>query len=293
MGKLVHDTVEKLAALAAKGHSGPTEALKMVSPNQSRVGLILGTGWGDPSVIKRYIAVEKEIDFFNCGIRPAERIEGHAGKFLFGTWDGIPVVVSSGRLHMNQVHDDPTRLRSWMGLLLAFMGTERRLIVTQSVGGLVDHLPAGTLAVPTMTQMWHLEEPWMNPGEFMPPEAEMPGEKSPFINIALEAALKADIVCVADVFYIMVVGTCFGGKGDRKTLKALGFQTVGMSLIPELSLVALENSGRSPEQRIRVAPVQFVSDNKDVPTHEGNTDEAHEAAPKLGVFLNEIIHAEW
>ena len=61
-----------------------------------KAGIVLGTGLGNLST---EIKVETAIPYEEIPNFPVSTVEGHSGKLLFGTLNGIPVVAMQGRFH--------------------------------------------------------------------------------------------------------------------------------------------------------------------------------------------------
>ncbi|WP_431215190.1 hypothetical protein ACQ86N_10990 [Puia sp. P3] len=68
-------------------------AVYSVSP---RIGIVLGSGLGN---LAQEIVAEKEIAYTDIPHFPVSTVEGHQGKLIFGTLNGQPVAVLSGRFH--------------------------------------------------------------------------------------------------------------------------------------------------------------------------------------------------
>ena len=93
------------------------------------VALILGSGLGDYA---GNIRVEKVIDYHDIEDFPVSTVPGHAGRFIFGYVDEIPVVCMQGRVHYYEGYPMtdvvlPTRLMKMMGA--------KTLILTNAAGG--------------------------------------------------------------------------------------------------------------------------------------------------------------
>ena len=266
-----------------------------------RDGLVLGTGWAARSVLRRHLQQKGlAIPFEKLGIA-VKNIQGHAGVFRVGDWDcggGLrsPVVISQGRIHRNQCGNDPELLTRWLSALLVLMGDGQRLLLTNAVGGLQPQIAVGSISVPTSAVYHHLDWRELYPGEFVTPELGLPRMGSPFNQAACQAAREAGLAVSGNTCTTMIIGPGFGGAGDRRVMgQVWGCHTVGMSPFPELGLIRAENAARKQRHRpqIRTGVVQFVSDNKAVPTHKGNQDEAKKRAPRLGRLITGIIKARW
>lgn len=264
----------------------------------ARIGLILGTGWSDDEVLNEHFQEESSVTFADAKLLPPTT-HGHAGLFRVGTWDGQPVVISQGRIHRHEVDHEPDLLRRWVGTLLYLMGRGTRVIITNAVGGNLPEAKPGMIALPCRIGGAEKGTPYLK-SEFVTPDAVLPNpdtyegmrEFRWLSGLIRSSGLKAFLY---PANYIMIKGPGFGGRADRLDWRARGFHVVGMSLSPELYLLAVENQDRvrDRESVIRVRAVQLVTDNDDAPTHEGNQAVAHELAPKLGVLLSNLLAADW
>ena len=64
--------------------------------------IVLGSGLGDYA---SQIRVESELPYGQIDGFPVSTVPGHAGKFIFGTIDDIPVVCMKGRVHYYEGYD--------------------------------------------------------------------------------------------------------------------------------------------------------------------------------------------
>ena len=72
-----------------------------------RLGLILGSGMGK---VAEAIEVTAEIPFEDIPGFPRSTVSGHEGKFILGTFNGMPVACLQGRVHLYE-GIDPATLR--------------------------------------------------------------------------------------------------------------------------------------------------------------------------------------
>ena len=61
-----------------------------------KVAIVLGSGLGDYA---EKIQVEAELSYSDIEGFPVSTVPGHAGKFIFGYVDKVPVVCMKGRVH--------------------------------------------------------------------------------------------------------------------------------------------------------------------------------------------------
>lgn len=276
-----------------------------------RIGLILGTGWSNPDVLKAEGFVLKfEIPFDRLGLHVTSG-SGHPNKFLFGTWHDKCIVISSGRIHLFQDREKfghESLIRRWMSLLIYFMNGSKQLVITSAVGGLSRHVHEDMLVMPSGIISAHLPMPYLigSEGEFVMSDhllwqnnSRRRDERNP--HIFRNAVHEIECQGETDVTHYVVPGPGFGGATERRLWQSWGCDTVGMSLDPELRLVALENQDNRPfgargeyhETDIRVFPTLYVSDAHDMPNNDEIQVRAKAMAPKFGKFLSEVVKAVW
>ena len=101
------------------------------------VAIVLGSGLGD---FVDEIKVEAELPYSELEGFPVSTVVGHAGKFIFGYVDSVPVVCMKGRVHYYEGYPIsdvvlPTRLMKMMGAEILFL--------TNASGGLNPSYSAG------------------------------------------------------------------------------------------------------------------------------------------------------
>jgi purine-nucleoside phosphorylase len=91
-------------------------------------GIVLGSGLG--TLVDR-MRVEATVSYAEIDLLPQSRVPGHAGRFVFGTLGGVPIVAAQGRVHLYEGRSaaEVTAFVRWMA--------ERgigRLILTNAAG---------------------------------------------------------------------------------------------------------------------------------------------------------------
>lgn len=266
-----------------------------------RMGLVLGTGWSDPDVLKNEgFVLQREITFEEVGINPGNGA-GHPNRFLLGTWHGQDVVISQGRVHLYQERaGQDSLIRKWMSVLLALMGDGKQIVLTCSVGGLSRSVKTGMVVQPVGLVSAHLPQPYLSgsDGEFVMSEhllwlkRENYGIDRMKIANTFAYAAEASGFEFERVTHMLIPGPGFGGASERKLWATQGCDTVGMSLDPELRLLALENMDNHDPQNpcdYSVLAALIVTDDHDLPDHQEIQAEAHKRAPKLGRFLSAVV----
>jgi len=297
-----------MGRLFVEGKSHPNQAL--IPRCGPRVGLILGTGWSDIHVLEDHgFICEKSLSFHLMDLDAPCFGEGagHPEMFLFGTWHDKPVVISAGRFHLYQErHGHTSIIRRWMARLINVMGMGSKIIITSSVGGLVrdfswsgiapDKIETGMVTSPSGIVSSDLAQPYLNGynAEFVMSEHLLVSDQERY-QIFKAAAEAANLKYVFGTTHRVIPGPGFGGRTERRLWGRQGCQTVGMSLDPELRLIALENQDRkldtspAPLPQIEVFPVHYVTDDHDLPNHEDIAREAKARAPLLGRLLCELV----
>ena len=99
------------------------EYCRTVTDFQPKVGLILGSGLGNYA---KNMDVECEIPYGDIPGFPVSTVQGHDGRFLFGTIGTVPVVLMKGRVHYYEGYSMeevvlPTRLMKLFGIEVLFL----------------------------------------------------------------------------------------------------------------------------------------------------------------------------
>lgn len=207
---------------------------------QPRVGLILGSGL---NALAASVEDAISIPFADIPHFPVSTVEGHSGRLIFGTLEGVPVVVMQGRGHYYEGYS-----MSRIGLPLRVMrllGAEL-LIVTNAAGGLNMTFRAGDVMVIRdhinligMAGLNPLRGP--NLAEFGPRFPSMNEAYEPALRqVAQEIALQAGIPTHLGV-YMCLAGPSFETPADVRFLRLIGADAVGMSTVPEV--IAARHSG--------------------------------------------------
>ncbi len=330
MGRLHCSMTDRRSPLYSRIISVCDRVSELEYLEKPREALILGTGWSNPNVLENEgFVCEKEISFSMLGMYVASG-SGHPNAFKFGKWHGKDVVISCGRFHLFQDRNfgEESLIRQWMRWLISFMNGSKRIVITSAVGSLSsERLREDTLVMPTGIVSAHLPMPYLigSDGEFVMsehllwengiPESECSDYHNEKWKVffgalnAIERFLPPEDYRIVPystfnsfkVSHYFIQGPGFGGATERKLWKSWGMDTVGMSLDPELRLIALENLDNRPsdvigayhETDIRVFPTLFISDAHDLPNNIEIQARAKAMAPKLGKFLSHVVKSEW
>jgi purine-nucleoside phosphorylase len=251
-----------------------------------RVGVILGTGWGDALKIDDARSMDfKEVP----GFSDLRQLEGHDRQIVTGRIGQTDVVALRGRVHLYESADASiyamVRLQAEM---LIHLGV-RQLILTNSAGALGHKAKVGDLVLVD--------------GFYSLAAGRMPifGDH-PSPDDAIDHGLRERILGRLPTYdamqvggpktayrsggYAMVQGPCFEGrKYDKTALVATGCSVVGMSTLPETCVAALYR-----DDNVRVLPVSFVSnDDKEEHSHQLVIGRTRSQATMLADFLGIAI----
>lgn len=108
-----------------------------------QVGVVLGSGLGDFAAL---VEADCILPYADIPGFPTTTVEGHAGRFVFGRLDGVPVAVMQGRVHYYEGYDMadvvmPIRLMRLLGV--------KSVVLTNASGGINPALKPGTFMLVT------------------------------------------------------------------------------------------------------------------------------------------------
>ena len=246
------------------------------------VAIVLGSGLGDYA---NNIKVETIIDYHDIDGFPVSTVVGHAGQFIFGYVDDVPVVCMKGRVHYYEGYDIsdvvlPIRLMGLMGAKILFL--------TNASGGINTNFGAGDF----MMLKDHIS--CFAPNPLIGPNIDELGTRFPDMshiydedlqNIIKETASENNIDLKEGV-YAQLTGPSFESPAEIRMLKALGPDAVGMSTVVEA--IAANHMG------LKICAISCVCNlaagiSPNPLTHEEVQAAANEAAPKFKELLTKSV----
>ena len=243
--------------LACVKHAA-TDLAEMAGGIRPKALVILGSGL---SGVAEVMDVSGEAPFETLTGFAASAVAGHAGRFVFGTIGGTPVMLMMGRLHLYEGHSVervvlPVRAAAVLGCEV--------LIATNAAGGVRESLLPGH----SMMITDHINLLGINPltgpnidelGVRFPPMADA---YSPRLQeIATDFAV-AEGIDLAEGVYAAVPGPNFETAAEVRYLRAIGADAVGMSTVPEV--IAARHAG------MQVAAFSLIANAA------GSTGDSHE-----------------
>lgn len=194
-----------------------------------RVAIVLGSGLGDYA---EGIRVEGELAYSEIDGFPVSTVPGHAGKFIFGCVEEVPVVCMKGRVHFYEGYPIsdvvlPTRLMKLMGAEVLFL--------TNAAGGVNTSFHAGDL----MLIKDHISV--FAPNPLIGPNIDELGTRFPDMSQVYDRRLQQAIISAAaengiflqEGVYAQLTGPSFESPAEIRMLRALGCDAVGMSTVVE------------------------------------------------------------
>ncbi|MGN0299533.1 MAG: purine-nucleoside phosphorylase [Lachnospiraceae bacterium] len=249
---------------------------------QPEIALVLGSGLGDYA---REIDVVKVLPYQEIEDFPQSTVEGHAGQFVFGYIQGIPVVIMQGRVHYYEGYSMtdvvlPIRLMALMGAKI--------LLLTNAAGGLNSSFRAGDFMLITDQIAAFVPNPLMGANENQlgvrfPDMSEIYDED--LQQIIREAASQIGILLKEGV-YIQLTGPSYESKAEVRMCQMLGADAVGMSTACEA--IAANHMG------MKICGISFISNpaaglQKAPLSHEEVKRAADSAAPIFKQLITQSV----
>ena len=249
---------------------------------EPKVAVVLGSGLGN---FAKVVDVKAELPYNEIEGFPVSTVPGHAGKFIFGYINEVPVVLMQGRVHYYEGYPItdvvlPTRLMKMMGAKVLFL--------TNASGGINPAFHAGSL----MLIRDHIS--LFAPNPLIGPNIEELGTRFPDMShvydeelqgIIRETAKENEIELFEGV-YAQLTGPSFESPAEIQMLYKMGASAVGMSTVVEA--IAANHMG------MKICGVSCVSNlaagmNSAPLTHEEVQEAANAVAPKFEKLLVESI----
>ncbi len=194
-----------------------------------KVAIILGSGLGDYA---DKIEVVAELPYNEIDDFPVSTVPGHAGKFVFGYVENVPVVCMKGRVHYYEGYSMtdvvlPIRLMKLMGAEILFL--------TNAAGGVNTSFHAGDLMMITD----HIA--CFTPNPLLGSNVDELGKRFPDMSNVYDSDLQEIIkntaeenqIAIQEGVYTYLTGPSYESPADIRMLRILGADAVGMSTVPE------------------------------------------------------------
>ncbi len=195
-----------------------------------KVGVVLGSGLG---AFGDELENSFSVPYAELADWPQSTAVGHAGKLVFGSISGTPIVVLSGRVHLYEGYTAQQVTYGIRKLKQLGIGS---LIVTNAAGGINLDYSRGALVLISD----HINLQGTNP--LIGPNDENLGPRFPdmteayskrYRQIAMTAGDELDIELKEGV-YAGLAGPSYETPAEIRYLRAIGADLVGMSTVPEV-----------------------------------------------------------
>lgn len=209
------------------------ETLSEHAPVAPVAGIVLGSGLAS---LEARVEGPVVVPFESVGGLPAAGVQGHGGRFVLGTLDGVGVVLQAGRYHPYEGHSlsvvgAPVRAMASMGV--------SAVVMTNAVGGIHPMLAPGDIVLVDDQINLSFRSPLAGPPR--PGEERFPDMSAPFsprlADIARQAAGQLRIPLREGV-YAGVLGPAYETRAEVRMLERLGGDVVGMSTVSEVIVAA-------------------------------------------------------
>jgi len=257
-------------------------SIRTVYSHKPRIGIVLGSGLGN---LAQEIVAEKEIAYTDIPHFPVSTVEGHQGKLIFGTLNGQPVAVLSGRFHYYEGYSPdqvvfPIRV-------LKFLGVET-LLLSNAAGGMNARFHVGDLMIIHDHISFFIVNPLLgkNESQLGPrfPDMSEPYSKA-LIQKAKAIAARLNIHLHEGV-YAGVTGPTFETRAEYKFLHLAGGDAVGMSTVQEV--IAARHVGMAIFA-ISVITDLGIREEDNIITHDEVLAAAAAAEPKLTALFKGLV----
>ena len=205
------------------------ESVRQKTDFVPKVAIVLGSGLGDYA---ETIQVKYELPYGEIEGFPVSTVPGHAGKFVFGYIDEVPVACMKGRVHYYEGYSVsdvvlPIRLMKLMGAGILFL--------TNAAGGVNPSFHAGDL----MMIRDHISS--FAPNPLIGPNIDALGTRFPDMSNVYDrelqgvilAAAKENHIFLQEGVYAQMTGPSFESPAEIRMLRTLGCDAVGMSTVVE------------------------------------------------------------
>ena len=193
------------------------------------VAIVLGSGLGDYA---ESIRVESELPYSGIDGFPVSTVPGHAGRFIFGYLEDIPVVCMKGRVHYYEGYPIsdvvlPVRLMKLMGAKILFL--------TNAAGGVNTSFHAGDLMlikdqISVLAPNPLIGENIEELGVRFPDMSHVYDEE---LQQVIRRAAKDNGIFLQEGVYTQLTGPSFESPAEIRMLRTLGCDAVGMSTVVE------------------------------------------------------------
>ncbi|MBP0975235.1 MAG: purine-nucleoside phosphorylase, partial [Oscillospiraceae bacterium] len=249
---------------------------------QPEIALILGSGLGG---FAEKIDVKETVPYAESPGFPVSTVAGHAGRFVFGYCDGVPVAVMQGRVHM---YEGYTPQEAVLPIRLLHMLGAKVLFLTNAAGGIQPGMHAGEFMLITDQISSFVPSPLRGQnldvlGVRFPDMSEVYSRR--LNQIIRKIAVNAEIPLKEGV-YIQTAGPAYESPAEIRMFRMLGADAVGMSTAIEA--IAARHCG------MEICGVSCISNlaagiSPHPLTHEEVKEAGDKAAPQFEQLVRQAL----
>lgn len=245
------------------------------------VGVVLGSGLGSfaDNVDVKYSIPYSDIDGF-----PVSTVEGHDGRFIFGTIKDVKVIIMKGRFHYYEGYSPfevtlPIRVMKLLGV--------ETLMLSNAAGGINESFSVGDLMIITD----HIN---FIPNPLIGANIKELGDRFPdmsnaytheLISLAHKSAERLGI-SLRQGCYAAMTGPSYETPSEIGFLKTIGADAVGMSTAPEVIAAA-----HCSMKVFALSVITNITSKNNAPkaSHNDVIRQGAEAQVKMGKLFVDII----
>jgi purine-nucleoside phosphorylase len=248
-----------------------------------QLAIILGSGLGG---LVDQVEVEAVLPYGEIPGFPVSSVVGHAGRLVLGRLKGQNVVVMQGRFHYYEGYAlsrllFPVRVMHALGA--------RVLLVTNAAGGLNPGFAPGEVMLITD----HINLMGANP--LIGPNDENIGPRFPDMTNAYAPDLLALArrtaerlgLALREGVYVAVSGPSYETRAERRFLRQIGADAVGMSTVPEI--IAANHAGMRAMGFSAITNVATGEADQPPDNHEVVLEMARAAGETLVRLVGQIV----
>jgi len=200
------------------------------------VGVVLGSGLGG---FGDSLGGPK-IDYAALPHMPVSTVAGHAGRFSFGSVEGVSVVCMQGRVHLYEGHTADAVVHGVRAM--AFLGVNTMLL-TNAAGGCNPAFSPGDLMLITDHINLTGTSPLLGPNDDLrgPRFPDMSAAYDPKLQSAARTVAQSAGISLREGVYAGLLGPSYETPAEIGYLRSLGAAAVGMSTV--LEVIALRHLG--------------------------------------------------
>jgi purine-nucleoside phosphorylase len=207
-----------------------SEAVRQRGPFAPRLGLVLGSGWGE---LARTLAQPTVIPYTDIPHFPRSTVSWHAGELHLGHLEGIPTAVMHGRFHP---YEGLSATEVAFPIVCLHALGVRTLIVTNASGAINPDFHPGDLMLITD----HINFLGENPLTGVVAESHI--TRFPDMSFAYDrplqdlarATARETGITLREGIYVAFRGPSFETPAEIRMARAWGADAVGMSSVPEI-----------------------------------------------------------